>query len=737
MHRNFKGILALAVLLPLSGLLLMAQPSGVKTAGNRITLEDIWMKYRFFPKYAETFNWMKDDKYYTVLEEGKLVKYSVESQQAVETLLDLATVRNPVGDGAITAEGYSFSDDEAKVLLTSGSEPIYRRSSKEVCYVVDLKSKNAQVLHDGKPVSFATFSPDGSKIAYKFENNLFIQDLGGKSRTQVTTDGKWNEIINGGTDWVYEEEFSFTRAFFWSPDNARIAYYKFDESNVKEFSMAMYGQLYPDQYNFKYPKAGEANSVVTLHLYDVATKKTIKADIGTEKDQYIPRINWTQNPKSLAVMRMNRLQNKLELLLVDGVTGKSSVILTENEDTYIDEVTDTKWVFLDNGKEFLWQMEADGHNHYYLYDFTGKQIRQITKGSWDVTQFCTIDEKASKLYFMSTVAGATERHLCSVNLDGSDFAQLTHTAGWHDVEFSSGSSYYLDSYSTIHSAPVTGLFDKTGKEIAMLEKNEALQETMGKLTVKPAEFFTFTNSDGIALNGYMIKPVNLEPGKKYPVLMHCYGGPGHQTVRNQFLGFDYFYHQMLAQEGIIVVSVDGRGTGGRGEEFKKSTYGNLGMLEAMDQISAAQYLASLDYIDGSRIAIWGWSFGGYLSSLCITKGADVFKAAIAVAPVTNWRYYDTIYTERYLKTPQLNAGGYDDNSPINFVDKLKGKYLLVHGTADDNVHFQNSVEMTDALVKANKQFDMAFYPNKNHGIYGGTTRFHLYKKMYDFLKVNL
>ncbi len=710
---------------------------GQATEKKDISLEDIWLYYKFLPGFPDGFNWMKDDDFYTKFDEGKIVKVSIKDPSKKEDILDTGSLQDPDTKELLESNSYAFSKDESMVLLKSKIEKIYRYSSKEVCHVYDRKSKKVTKIHGGEQISFATFSHDASKLAYIYQNNLYVYDFTSEKQIIVTKDGRFNEIINGGTDWVYEEEFSFARAFFWSADSKKLAYYRFDESKVKMFSMAMYGSLYPESYDFKYPKAGEENSVVELYIYHMVGGKNVKVDLGTQTDQYIPRVKWTKDPDKLAVMRMNRLQNNMDLLLVEAGTGSSQVILTEQEESYIDEITDKKWIFLDNGFEFLWQSEMDGHNHVYLYGLDGKRIRKITSGNWSVTDISAVDEAKGILYYMSSEEAPTERHLYRITLEGKKKKKLTEQSGWHDVEFSSGNSYFMDSYSMVNDPGKSVLYTNKGKKMDVLEDNERLRTSMGKYNLSTLDFFSFKTSEDVELEGWMLKPPDFDSQKKYPVLMYVYGGPGSQTVKDQFGGLNYFWHQMLAEQGYIVISVDGRGTGGRGEDFKKATYGQLGKYEAIDQIETAKYIGRLDYVDKGRIGIWGWSFGGYMTSLVMTKGEGLFKMGIAVAPVTSWRYYDTIYTERYLKTPQLNPSGYDDNSPIEFAQDLKGNYLVVHGTADDNVHFQNSMEWVDALVKANKQFDMAFYPNKNHGIYGGVTRFHLYRKMTDYILENL
>ena len=720
-------------------ILVMGFVQGYGQEKKPVALEDIWLRYRFVPNFPSEFNWMQDDHFYSVLEDEQIVKYNVKGNRPVGYLLDVGELKlkDPLTGESESVKTYSFSPDEKKVLLKTRVESIYRRSTRDRVYVYDLEKGRIHTIHGGKMVSFATFSPDNQKVAYLYDNNIYYYDLNTEKKTAVTLDGKPNKVINGGTDWVHEEEFAFTRAFFWSPDSKKIAYYRFDEGHVKEFNMPMYTGLYPDLYTFKYPKAGERNALVTLLFFDLESSQMVKAGVLNDPEEYIPRVKWTQNPEKLAVMRMNRLQNQLDILIVDANSGEATTILTEKSDTWISEVDNSTWNFLDNGKEFIFQSERDGWNHLYLYNLQGKELGQITKGAFNVSGIEGIDEKNRVVYYSSTEVSHMERHLYKIGFDGKDKEKLTREAGWHDITMSPACSYYMDTYSTFNEPPITRLRDNMGELLLTLEDNSSLRSTMEKYQMGEVEFFDFKTSTPNYLNGWMIKPPNFNEKKKYPVLMYVYGGPGSQTVTNQFGGFNYFWYQMLANMGYIVVSVDNRGTGGQSEQFKKCTYGELGKYETEDQIEAAKYLARQKYIDGDRIGIWGWSYGGYLSSLCLTKGAEVFKMAIAVAPVTNWRFYDTIYTERYLKTPQLNPKGYDDNSPINFVDQMKGSYLLVHGSADDNVHFQNSMEMVDALVKANVQFDMAFYPNKAHGIYGGNTRYHLYKKMTDFITENL
>ena len=703
-----------------------------------ITLEDIWSASTFNGKTVAGLESMNDGLHYSTLEKGKVLRYEYAKASAPEVVIDQSQLL--VNGKAITIDNYKFSADETKLLIATETEHIYRHSTRENYYVYDRKTKTLMPVATGEKQMYAGFSPDGNKVGFVRANNIFIKDLVSGKETQVTTDGLKNNIINGATDWVHEEEFSFSVAYFWSPDGKKLAYYKFDESKVKEFSFNEFNnQLYPDEYKFKYPKAGEDNSIVTIHVYDLATASDRLMDIGKETDQYIPRIKWTMDANILSIMRMNRHQNKLELLLNDATTGESKTVYTETSTTYIDiHEGEGDYVYFTNDKKnFIITTEIDGFNHIYMYDMAGKLVNQITKGNWDVVAFKGIDEKTKTIYYTASETTPIEKNIYSVKTDGSEKKQLSIEQGSHNPEFSSGMKYYIDSYSNANTPGSIAIYDMQGKQIRILEDNAELKKAMEQFNLSKKEFLIFKTTEGIELNAWMIKPSTFDANKKYPVFLTFYGGPGRNMVNNAFDGKNYFWHQLLAEKGCIILCVDNRGTMYRGTAFKNCTYKQLGKLEVADQIEAAKYLGTLPYVDKSRICTFGWSFGGYLSSLCITKGADYFKMAIAVAPVTNWRYYDNIYTERFMALPKENASGYDDNSPINYVKQLKGKYLLIHGTADDNVHFQNTVEMTDALVKANKQFDLFFYPNKNHSITGGNTRLHLYTKMTDFILNNL
>lgn len=729
---------AFLLLLLLNALPLLAQQR------RALTLEDIWAKRDLFPEQPEGINWLRDGKSYTALvpnqaKDGQdIVRFDVTTGQPIGTLVEGATLRGP--NGPLDIDGYTFSLDEQRLLIATATEPIYRRSSKAEYYIYDLKTRELKPLSKGGKQMYATFSPDGDRVAFVRQNNMYYVDVKSGVEKQITQDGLVNQRINGALDWVYEEEFEFAVGFEWSPDGAKLAYYTFDESQVPSYAMQKWGKLYPESYVYKYPKAGEANSVVGVNVYDLVSAKTVKLDTGTDPNQYLPRMKWTQSASTVAVQRMNRLQNKLELLHCDPTTGKAQVVLTETDKAYVEVTNDL--TYLKDGKRFVWSSERDGFKHLYLYTLDGKEPLQLTKGQWDVIDLKGVDEVNGLVYFTSAETHPRERQLYRVNLKGAGKQRLTEGTGSHEAEFSPTFSYYFDTHSSFGVPPTTTLFEaKTPKKIKVVEANDVVKTRLGQFTLSQVEFFQFTTTgagfDKATLNGWMLKPANFDADKKYPVLLYVYGGPGSQTAEDKWGGTNYLWFQLLAQQGYIIVSVDNRGTGARGAAFKKSTYANLGKLEIEDQIEVAKYVGSLMYVDKSRIGMWGWSYGGYMTSLAMTKGADYFKTGVAVAPVTNWRFYDTIYTERFLKTPQENPAGYDENSPVSFANKLKGNFLMIHGTGDDNVHFQNAIALEDALIKANKQFSSFYYPNRNHGIYGGNTRLHLYRMMTDYLVKNL
>lgn len=707
---------------------------------DKISLEEIWLSGLYFPDFPNSFLWMQDDQYYTELEPGSgIIRYNIEDEDDQEEIVSFSSL-DLQGVSPEAISDYTFGTDENFVVLLADVTPIYRHSTLAVVLAVDRAANEVKLVAGGEKISHPTFSPDGKQLAYVYENNLYVMDFQSGETKQVTVDGETNMIINGMADWVYEEEFSYSKAFWWSPDSRHLAFVRFDESGVPEFGMTMYGDLYPENRTFKYPKAGEDNSQISVHLYEVASGDTRQADIGEETDIYIPRMRWI-SPDQLAVMRLNRLQNEVTVLGINPASGEHRTILTETSDVYI-EIADLhwdfeKWHFLEESDDFLWISEESGYYHIYRYTRDGELVKDLTPWEFEVSSIVAVNEAEDKIFFLSTEEGSTERHLYSMNMKGKKKQRLTMEPGVHSISFSSDNSYFVDSYSSAADPGKTVLRSADGEVIRELVSNDRLRNTMDNLDISDIELMTITTEDDVELNSYIIRPPNFDENREYPVLMYCYGGPGNQEVLNSWQGINYLWFQMLAQQGYVVFCVDNRGSGGKGKEFRTATYPNLGHLETIDQVAAAKWLQDQSWVDADRIGIWGWSYGGYLTSLCMTKGEGIFKMGIAVAPVTNWRFYDTIYTERYLKTPQLNPDGYDQNSPINFAQDLKGAYFLVHGTGDDNVHYQNSMEMVTALVNANKQFDSFFYPNRNHGIYGGYTRYHLFTKMTEFVLDNL
>jgi len=722
----------LSLLLVVISLFLM---SNSYSQDKELTLESIYLKPEFLPKGAGEFNSMKDGNYYSSLEDDLSINvYEYETGTLKNTMMSGTDFKLAINNEKIAIRDYKFSNDETKILISTDIQRIYRTSIIANFYVWDVNTKALTKITKDSKASLAEFSPDGNKVFYISGNNIFLYDLSNHSVKQVTNDGKKNFIINGTSDWVYEEELGLSKAYSWSPDSKRIAFMKFDESKVKEMDLTFYGELYPTESTYKYPKAGEDNSVVTVWVYDLNDGKSTKVDVGNNTDQYIARIKFTNDANTLSVFRLNRLQNKMDILYADASTGKSKVIFTEENKYYISESYEL--TFLKDGR-FLRMSDRDGYAHIYLHDKDGQIKSQITKGNFEVSELKGVDEEAGTVYFTAFSPDGINKDVFIINLDGSNKKQLTYKDGFNNATFSSGFKYYVTSYSDANTPGFYELKRKDGTLVKVLNDNIELIEKMKDYNFTSKSFFKFNTTDGVELNGWIMKPNNFDTNKKYPVLMYVYGGPGSQSVTNTFGYFDFVWYQMLCQKGYIIACVDGRGTGARGSEFEKLVYGKMGKLELNDQIEGAKYFASLPYVDKDRIGIWGWSFGGYMSALCITAGADYFKTAVAVAPVTNFRYYDNIYTERYLGLPKDNASGYDDNSPITYADKLKGNLLVVHGSTDDNVHFQNTMDFVNALVKANKQFEMQVYPNRNHNISGGNTRYHLFKRITDYILRNL
>ncbi|GAB5555599.1 MAG: S9 family peptidase [Saprospiraceae bacterium] len=715
-------------------LLLVLSMSFLTMTQAQLRLDDIWSKGVYKAKTVPGFNFMNDGRHYTRLENNQIIQYDLTTGRASRTIFDGPANQKTGFQGNVSS--YSFNEDESKILIASEEEAIYRRSRKAFFYIYDRAQRSLTAVFPEGKHSYATLNPQADKVAFVYQNNLYYKDLSTNEVVAVTKDGEINAIINGTTDWVYEEELSIVKGFEWSPDGQKLAYFRFDESEVKEFTLTNYREgLYPEYVTFKYPKVGETNADVSIHVYDLPQKKVILSGATDEQWEYIPRIKWTTKANELVVFFMNRHQNHLELQLWNTNNLKKSTLLEEKNQYYLnihDNLT-----FLADGERFIWTSEKDGWNHVYLYNKRGKELAQLTRGKWDVTNFYGVDEEKELIYFQAASKNPMERELFQVGLNGKNQKLINDQAGYSNAQFSSTFDYYVLNQSDLNTPPSYTVFDRSNEKVRLIEDNYDLKNRLIKGGVQDAEFFSFKTKDKVELNGYMIKPKDFVPNFKYPVFMFLYGGPGSQQVVDNWRGDRFVWLQMLAQQGFVVAVVDNRGTGARGEEFKKMTYLQLGKYETEDQIEAAKYLGSLEYTDPSRIGIFGWSYGGYMSSLCLLKGGSTFKAAIAVAPVTNWKWYDSIYTERYMRTEAENADGYADNSPVNFAQNLRGDYLLVHGMGDDNVHFQHTAEMANALIKANKQYDTYFYPNRNHGIYGDNARLHLYQKMTDFIMEKL
>lgn len=700
------------------------------TGTKEISLTEIW-DGTFSTKRMNALNAMNGD-FYSLLNtdsagNSTVDKYSYKTLKKTETIVNSSDL-----EGLEGFSSYRFNADESSVILGTNFKKIYRHSFTGSFYHYNVRTKKLHLI--GKDIQEPTFSPKGEKIAFAKKNNLFILNLStGNTVTQVTKDGTTNHIINGITDWVYEEEFAFVRAFEWSKNGNYLAFLRFNESKVPTFSMDLVGKNnYPQQQVFKYPKAGEKNARVTLHVFNCASKKTNKVSLGAY--EYIPRIKWSNAANILVATTLNRHQNNLKLHKVAVVKNKVTTLLNETDTAYLN-ITDNLTFLNDNS--FIWTSEKDGYNHIYHYDFSGKLINQITKGKWEVTNYYGYNKKKKTVYYQSVENGSINRGVYSIDLDGNNKKLLSNPKGTNTASFSRNLHYFINTHASSEIPPIYSLYTAEGEMLQIIKDNRTLKENLSEYNISKKEFSTIT-INGNELNMWMVKPANFDANKKYPLLLFQYSGPGSQKVANKWNDSNDYWHNMLAQKGMIIACVDGRGTGFKGSDFKKSTYLNLVKYETEDQIAVAKKLSKRRYIDANHIGIWGWSFGGHMSTNALLKGSDIFTTAIAVAPVTSWRFYDTVYTERFLRTPQENPEGYDENSPINYAEKLKGNYLLVHGTGDDNVHVQNSYRMINALIKANKQFDMFIVPDRTHSIYKGKNmRLNLYTKMTNFIALHL
>lgn len=727
---NFK--LALIAFLSLFSVATQAQ-------NNSLTIEDI-NKGVYYPKGITNIVPMNDGEHYTQLSSDKtqIIKYSYKTGKEVDIVFDVKTAREC---SLKNIDGYEFSPDEKRILIRTQTKPIYRNSYSGVYYLFNVANNKMQSLTEGA-IRIPTFSPDGNQLAFVRDNNIFlIKFLYGYAESQVTKDGEINKIINGAPDWVYEEEFAYNSALTFSPDSKMIAYVKWDEREVPSYSFPLYKGLapenkqfeyYPGEYTYKYPIAGQKNSKVTVNTFDIFTKVTKTMNVPIDEDSYIPRIKFTNDPEKLAILTLNRHQNRFDLYYANPRTGLCNLIMRDESKYYIKESAYENIEFYDNN--FAVISERDGYAHLYWYTIGGRLIKQVTKGNFEVTQFHGWDSETNTFYYSSNEGSPLTSSVWKIDSKGKKTKLSSDTEGTNKAYFAKRFKYYINSFSNTTTPNVYTINNSNGKVLCTLFDNSELKERVSKISIPQKEFFTFTTPQGITLNGWMIKPVDFDKSRKYPVLMFQYSGPGSQQVLNNW---GITWETYLATQGYITVCVDGRGTGGRGVNFEKCTYMNIGVKEAEDQVSAAKYLGTLPYIDNTRIGIWGWSYGGYMTLMSMSQGSNVFKAGIAVAAPTDWRYYDTVYTERFMRTPQENEDGYNKSSAFSRADKLHGHLLLVHGTADDNVHLRNMAEYTEALVQKGIDFDMMVYTNRNHSIFGGNTRNHLYNKLTEFIKENL
>lgn len=708
---------------------------------QKVTLQDVARgTYRASGIYG--IKPMLDGEHYTQIssDRKRIVKYSFKTGEEVETIFDVTTAR----DCSLTSfDDYIMSPDERLILIQTETKPIYRRSFTAVYYIYNVRNNKLEPLSNNGPQQVPLFSPDGNQIAFVRNNNIYlVKLLFNNSESQVTKDGEYNKVLNGIPDWVYEEEFGFNRAFDFSADSKMLAYIRFDESAVKMFSFPWYKgmapekmqyETYPGSYDYKYPKSGMQNSLVSVHTFDIKSKVTRTMDLQLDKEDYIPRIRFTSDPEKLAIMVLNRHQNRFDLYFANPRSTLCKVAIRDEAPQYIKEQAYANIEFFD--KNIVMMSERDGYNHLYLYTIGGNLVKQITKGDFEVKDFLGWDQNANVFYYTSNEESPLRTAVYKIDAKGKK-TKLSTRVGTNSAIFSHSMKYYINTYSSISTPTRITINNNQGKELKTLMDNAALKEKVARLNMPIKEFFTFTTSDGVKLNGWMMKPANFNPNKKYPVIMHQYSGPGSQQVIDRWNIGSFsdggMFEAYMCDKGFVMVCVDGRGTGGRGAAFEKCTYMFLGVKEAKDQVETAKYLGTLPFVDKNKIGIWGWSFGGYTTLMSMSEGTPVFRAGVAIAAPSDWKFYDTVYTERFMRTPKENGDGYAASSAILRADKLHGSLLLIHGTADDNVHFQNCAEYSEALVQANKQFDMQIYTNRNHGIAGGNTRNHLMNRVANF-----
>ncbi|HEX6373201.1 MAG TPA: S9 family peptidase [Longimicrobium sp.] len=719
--------------------LLAAAPTPAQqaqTPPSQLTVERIFSG-EFRLQGLPAIQWLNDGQRYTFVGDGGDLMVEDAASGRREVLVPASALVPQGAQRPIAIEDYQWSANERKLLIYTNTQRVWRSNTRGKYYVWDLDRRAlAPVSTQNGWQQFAKFSPDGSRVGFVRDNDLFVADLAGGREVRLTQDGS-ETIINGTFDWVYEEELGLQDGWRWSPDGQRIAFWRIDQSPVRTFYMIQEtDSLYSQPIALRYPKAGTPNPIARIGVVGVGGGATTWMDTGNDPEALLARMEWAESPTEVMIQRANRIQNRVDVLLADATTGRTRPLFTESDAAWVDVHDDFHWI--EGGRQFLWSSERDGFNHLYVYNRDGSVARQLTRGPWEVTRVMGVDERGGWVYFGATEEGPAERHVYRVRLNGrGGVEQLSREAGTHNATISPAGTYYLDAYSTISTPAVTRLHRANGAEVRTLVDNARVRETLGRLAVRAPEFFTIRTQDGTELNAWMIKPADFDPSRKYPVLMYVYGGPGSQTVSNAWGGSRYLWHQSLAQRGYIVVSVDNRGTGGRGREFKKMVYLKLGQQEAADQIEAAGWLAQQPYVDPARIGIWGWSYGGYMTAMAMTRPGAPFKAGISVAPVADWGLYDTIYTERFMRTPQENPEGYRLGAPVSAAANLRGRLLIVHGTGDDNVHFQNSVRLASALQAAGKQFQFMAYPDRTHSISGGPTSAHLHTMLTDWILQNL
>lgn len=718
----------------------------VTLQAQKVTLQDV-ANGTYRAQSIQGLKPMLDGEHYTQISKDhkRIVKFSFKTGKEVATIFDVATARN---HKLKSFDDYIMSPDESLILIQTETKPIYRRSFTAVYYIYNVRNRTLEPLSNNGPQQVPLFSPDSHQIAFVRNNNIYlIKLLFGNSESQVTKDGEYNKVLNGIPDWVYEEEFSYNRAFDFSADSKMIAYVRFDESQVPMYSFPWYKGMapekteyttYPGSYDYKYPKAGVVNSKVSVHSFDIKSRVTRKMELPVDSDGYVPRIKFTDDPEKLAIMTLNRHQNRFDLYMANPRSAICKVAIRDEAEQYIKEQAYSDITFYP--EHIVMMSERDGYNHLYLYTIGGNLVKQITKGEFEVKDFLGWDQKANVFYYTSNEGSPLRTAVYKIDGKGKKTKLSTRT-GTNSALFSKNLNYYINTYSSAQTPTLITLNNNKGQEMVTLLDNKELKGKTTQLNMPTKEFFSFKTSEGVELNGWMMKPANFNPSKKYPVIMHQYSGPGSQQVLDKWgigsFGDGGMFEAVMCDKGYIMVCVDGRGTGGRGAAFEKCTYLSIGVKEATDQAEAAKYLSTLPYVDGSRIGIWGWSYGGYNTLMSMSEGSGAFKAGVAIAAPTDWRFYDSVYTERFMRTPKENGDGYQASSAISRASKLKGKLLLIHGSADDNVHLQNFMEYSEALVQANIQFDTQIYTNRNHSIFGGNTRNHLMNRVANFFLQNL